>query len=121
MSVITTVLSLLEEHGSALLDEPLRLESFLKDLHPQEEREVFLICQAHFAGFVDMLRQETYTTESQKQSIALELVAQCGVAIVYASWVIDAWIQILPQWSYRKNNRKYSGTLDEVLGNTGGR
>lgn len=116
MSVVQTVASLLEEHGMSLLDHPLRLESFLKDLHPNEEREVFLICQAHFSGFVDIIRHENYRTESQKQSLALDFVARCGVAIVYAYWVIDAWGEILPHWSYEQEIQKYPGTLDEVLG-----
>ena len=117
MSVIETVSSLIEEHGISLLENPLRLEGFLKDLHPDEEREVFLICEAHFAGFVDRLCQEVQISESKRQSLALDFVARSGVAIVYASWTIQAWTEILPLWAYEKKQKKrYFGTLEEVLG-----
>ena len=117
MSVVDTTSSLLEEHGSSLLENPLRLESFLKDLHPDEERDVFLICEAHFAGFVDRLRQEVQSSESKRQRLALDFVSHCGVAIVYASWTIQAWTEMLPSWAYEKKRRKqYFGTLEEVLG-----
>ena len=70
MSVIETASSLIEEHGASLLDNPLRLESFLKDLHPDDEREVFLICEAHFAGFVDRLRQGMQSSEAKRQRMS---------------------------------------------------
>lgn len=117
MSVIETVSSLIEEHGDSLLQNPLRLEAFLKDLHPDEERDVFLICEAHFAGFVDRLCQEVQLSESKRQRLALDFVSRCGVAIVYASWTIQAWTEILPSWAYEKKQKKrYFGTLEEVLG-----
>ena len=117
MSVIKTASSLIEEHGIGLLDNPLRLESFLKDLHPDDEREVFLICEAHFAGFVERMRNEEQRSESKRQRLALEFVSRCGVAIVYASWTIQAWDEILPSWAYEKKREiQYLGTLDEVLG-----
>jgi len=117
MSVIETASSLIEEHGLPLLQNPLRLESFLKDLHPEDEREVFLICEAHFAGFVDRLRNQEQRSESKRQRLALEFVSHCGVAIVYASWTIQAWAEILPSWAYEeKREIQYFGTLDEVLG-----
>lgn len=117
MSVVETANSLIEEHGMALLENPLRLEAFLKDLHPDDEREVFLLCEAHFAGFVDRLRQDVQRNESKRQRVALDFVSRCGVAIVYASWTIQAWTEILPSWAYKKKQKKqYFGTLDEVLG-----
>ena len=116
MSVVQTASSLIEEHGVSLLENPLRLEAYLKDLHPDDERDVFLICEAHFAGFVDRLRQEVQMSESKRQRLALDFVACCGVAIVFASWTIQAWTEILPSWAYEKKRRKqYLGTLDEVL------
>ena len=115
--MVETVSSLIEEHGVSLLENPLRLEAFLKDLHPNDEREVFLLCEAHFAGFVDRLRQEVQRNESKRQTLALDFVSRCGVAIVYASWTIQAWTEILPSWAYeRKRKKQYFGTLDEVLG-----
>ena len=117
MSVIKTTSSLIEEYGFSLLENPLRLESFLKDLHPDDERQVFLICEAHFAGFVDKLRRQIHSSESKRQVLALDFVAQCGVSIVYASWTIQAWSEILPSWAYeKKQEQQYLGTLDEVLG-----
>ena len=117
MSVIETTSSLIEEYGFSLLEDPLRLESFLKDLHPDDERQVFLICEAHFAGFVDELRMQIHSSESKIQVLALDFVAQCGVSIVYASWTIQAWAEILPSWAYeKKREQRYLGTLDEVLG-----
>ena len=117
MSVIDSVTMLLDEHGIALLENPLRLQAFLKDLHPDDEREVFLLCEALFSGFVDRLRFEIQPNESKRQQLALDFVSRCGVAIVYASWTIQAWTEILPSWAYEKKQTiKYHGTLDEVLG-----
>ena len=117
MSVVNTVSQLIEEHGISILENPLRMESFLKDLHPDKEREVFLLCEAHFAGFVDLLRQDKQRSESKRQRLALDFVSRCGVAIVYASWTIQAWTEILPSWAYEKEQKKqYIGTLEQVLG-----
>ena len=66
MSVVDTVSLLIEEHGVSLLENPLRLEAFLKDLHPDDEREVFLICEALFAGFVGRLLKESKRNESKR-------------------------------------------------------
>ena len=46
MNIESTLHSLFEEYGVNLLKTPLRLEGFLKDLHPEEPRSVFLICEA---------------------------------------------------------------------------
>ena len=117
MSVVATTRDLIQEHGLSLVKQPLRLESFLKDLHPEEDREVFLLCEALFAGFVDRLCREHHVTESTKQTLARDFVSKCGVSIVYASWVIQAWVDILPSVAYRnRTEKKYNGTLDEVLG-----
>ena len=117
MSLVNTVSQLIEEHGVSILENPLRMESFLKDLHPDKEREVFLLCEAHFAGFVDLLRQDKQRSESKRQRLALDFVSRCGVAIVYASWTIQASTEILPSWAYEKEQKKqYIGTLEQVLG-----
>ena len=117
MSVIEKAKNLMEEHGFALLSNPLRMEAFLKDLCPEEERDIFLLTEAHFAGFVDIIRKQNRIPEGKRQELAMELVRNCGLTIVNACWAIDAWVDILPQWAFENEKlQRFDGTLDEVLG-----
>jgi hypothetical protein len=115
--MVEVIRSLFDEHGVSLLNNPLRFEGFIKDLFPSKERDVFLICEAHFAGYVQRICRERLIQETQRQALALEFVSQCGVAIVHACWVMDTWVESLPQWAYEEQvEKQFTGTLDEVLG-----
>ena len=74
MSISVTLQELLDHHGFALLNDSRRLEGFLKDLHPEEEREVFLLIEAHAAGFVSQLREQRNIKEDQRQQLALQFL-----------------------------------------------
>ena len=113
MNIVQTLEQLLETHGVVLLDDQKRLEGFLKDLHPEEEREVFLLTETHAAGFVEKLRGQKNIKESQRQHLALQLVSTSGIAINHASWAIDTWARCIPAWGFfttkEKKNSRYVG------------
>lgn len=116
MSSVETARGLLEEHGVVLLSQPLRMEGFLKDLCPEEERDVFILMEALYCGFVELIRKQKMTQETKRQALAMDLMNKSGLTIVNACWAIDSWVEILPQWAYEETNeRLFSGTLDDVL------
>ena len=116
MSISETLEELLEQHGQPLLNDARRLEGFLKDLHPEEEREVFLLIEAHDAGFVSHLRAHKNIKEAQRQQLALQLVFTSGIAITHACWAIDTWSACIPRWGYfSQRETHFQGTLDEVF------
>ena len=116
MNIAQTLENLLETHGVVLLDNQKRLEGFLKDLHPEEEREVFLLTETHAAGFVNKLRDQKNIKESQRQRLALQLVSTSGISINHACWAIDTWARCIPKWGFfATKDRQIQGTLDEVL------
>jgi|GEM_PF-6328971 len=117
MKIQETLHSLIEDNGVDVLDNHLRLSGFLKDLHPEQEREVFLLSEAQAAGFVNKLRAQRGMKEHQRQELALMLASSSGMAIVHACWAIDIWASVLPEWAYLdKIETIYTGTLEQVLG-----
>ena len=116
MSIATTLDQLFETHGVVLLDNQKRLEGFLKDLHPDLEREVFLLTETHAAGFVKKIREHKNIKESHRQELALQLVSTSGISINHACWAIDTWAKCIPEWGFfTTKEKRVQGTLDEVL------
>ena len=117
MSIEQTLDKLLSSHGMTLLEQPLRLEGFLKDLHPENPREVFLLCEALFSGLVAKLQQTTKIVERDKQKLVLELVQNSGVAITFAFWTIEIWAEVLSNNAllHKNTSLNWKGTLDDVL------
>ena len=117
MRIETTLSELLETYGSALLTQPLRLEGFLKDLHPEAPREVFLLCEVLFSGLLSKLYTRPKPTERDRQRLVLEMVKHSGVSISFAFWAIETWAEVLSTEALLLQHKtpKRSGTLNDVL------
>ena len=117
MSIKETLEELFEKYGAKLLTQPLRIEGFLKDLHPEDPRAVFLLCEALFSGMVKKITQKKILSERERQKISLDFVSCSGIAVLHACWAIETWADILPSEAYARNNETetWRGTLEEVL------
>ena len=120
MNIEETLEELFTEYGVSLLVQPLRIEGFLKDLHPEESRAVFLLCEALFSGMVAQITKKKHLSERERQNISLQFVERSGISVRYACWAIDTWVDVLPLEAYTHTTEKdvWKGTLEEVLHHT---
>jgi hypothetical protein len=104
--------------GVGVLDDPLRFEAFLRDLHPNQPAEVSVLTESLISGAVDQLMRRVPV-----QECTATLSAKSGVAPRYADWAMQLWLDVIPtsliveqQEKKILSERRWEGTVDEVLG-----
>ncbi|MEC7988100.1 MAG: hypothetical protein VX278_23235 [Myxococcota bacterium] len=120
MSISDTIIGLIHEKGLLILEQPYRLEGFLKDLHPDEERDVFLMSEFMFCGMLDRVRRTQPKLDSEIQLIVLQFATMTGIAVNYSDWAVERWLNILPKesyWAHQIPTTPWTGTLEELLRN----
>jgi len=90
--ILTTLTTLLSVHGAVLLDEPRRLEGFLRDLHPDEPLACSVLIESMECGVVAMLRQDP---RSPQQPLVAMMTEGSGLALRPATWAVNAWRALL--------------------------
>jgi hypothetical protein len=88
---------LIAEHGVELVDDPRRLEAFLRDYCPDCKREVFALLAASRAGVPRHLLNQA--RDSGLESIALTLAKHLeddfGLSSDLALWAVKSWSSAL--------------------------
>ena len=132
--VLNTLAHLLGRFGADLMDDIRRVESYLRDLHPDAPREVAILVEALACGVVTRLRlflaqsgAQTLPTQDRDELVR-HLTENSGISGRFALWAVDGWLEILgvqstgtqPDLSSTMQRgslvRDRPGTLDSVLG-----
>ena len=132
--VLNTLAHLLGRFGTELMDDIRRVESYLRDLHPDAPREVAVLVEALACGVVTRLRiflaqsgVQTLPTKDRDQLVR-HLTDNSGISGRFALWAVDGWLEILgvestgtqpslaPTIQRGSLVRDRPGTLDSVLG-----
>ena len=122
--ITSSLTNLLDEIGLSLLTSPLRLDAFLRDLHPDKPRETYLIIEMMESGILDKMRSGKPHLDSEFNGFAAQLSAKSGTAPTFARWAVQAWRDALPESAYdhqetqpeTMQTRQWSGSIDSVLG-----
>ena len=115
---------LLKEHGCELLDQPFRIHAFLKDLAPEQPKEVFVLTEVILSGVLDTIRLQKPQLDSELQGFAASLTAQSGVVPNLALWAVQIWVDLLPAAAYfdevnrqqSKQHEERQGSIEDILG-----
>ena len=113
-----TLAQLFEEHGGALIENPLRLEALLRDLHYDQPREISSLMEVIHSGVLEYFPTET------ARDCQLMLSQKGGLTPVSAEWAIGLWMSLWKENSFqvehkeqlRENQSTWSGSVEEVLG-----
>ena len=113
-----SIRDIIERIGLGILEEPLRLEAFLRDLHPEQPAEISVLIESLLSGTVEQLLNRVPIHEC-----TASLSARGGIAPRYADWAMHLWLDILPasaiqeQQEYTKQFSKgWNGSVEDVLG-----
>ena len=113
-----SIRDLFEQVGLGILEQPLRFEAFMRDLHPQNPAEVSVLTESLLSGSVDQLLRKVPLHEC-----IASLSARGGIAPRYADWVMNLWLDILPasamleqQEEQQHSSKRWEGSVEEVLG-----
>ena len=82
-----TLNRLFDEHGTGLLQQPLRLEGWLRDLHPELRAAVSVV--------MECLHTNLCYAEGSMSDVSSKLTKQSGVAPNWADFGIRVWRTIL--------------------------
>ena len=117
-SIPNTIQHLFETVGIGLLEHPLRLEAFLRDLHPDKPAEVSVLVESILSGSVEQLLRRT----SRSECIAT-LSAKSGIAPRYSDWAMQLWSDVIPKSALLEPEEKrtvstniWEGSVEEILG-----
>ena len=112
-----TIRQLLAEHGESLLENRQRLESFLRDLHYDQPRDISCAIEVLHSGVVSYFESET------KRDCQLMLAQKSGLTPMAAEWAIDLWFSLWKEGVFRLEHREeeeqqqsWQGSLEDVLG-----
>ena len=122
-NIISTLRDLIERYGIDLLESPMRLDGFLRDLHPHLPREVYLIIEMIESGVLNKMRRGKPHLDSEFNGFAAQLSAKSGTAPTFARWAVQAWRDALPESAYVlekhtpkvAQQQRWSGSIDAVL------
>ena len=122
-SISRTVARLLDEQGLSLLEDPLRLEAYLRDLHPEEPQSVFLLIEVMQTGILGQLCRKRLQLDSEIEGLAAKLTALSGIVPRLSFWAIQSWSMLLPDEVYRVSEspekanpaEEWKGTIGEIL------
>ena len=113
-----TISDVLTEYGDSLLDNPLRLEAFLRDLHHDKPKEISCFMEVIHSGVLQYISTQT------PRDCQLMLAQKGGLTPVAAEWAIDTWIFLWKQGIFRleqkdqvcDNQNAWRGSVEDVLG-----
>ncbi|MDW8300727.1 MAG: hypothetical protein RML95_15450, partial [Anaerolineae bacterium] len=94
-SLVPELRRLLNEQGTALLDEPTRLRGWLSDLAPSCAPERNLIMTALEEGVPQALRKLQSLDKTTLHQLALRLETNRSIASDRAQWAVLEWAQAL--------------------------
>ncbi|MED5374359.1 MAG: hypothetical protein VX899_25295 [Myxococcota bacterium] len=77
-----------------LHQNPRRLEAFLRDLHPEDLREVSVLVEAAERGCVDTL-MSFHHDGRELNRLARELSTQSAMAMRWAIWALELWAEVV--------------------------
>ncbi|MFT5584274.1 MAG: hypothetical protein ACI9VR_001859 [Cognaticolwellia sp.] len=108
--------------GPKIYADPRRLEALLRDLAPEELREVAVLVEAAERGCVHTLASSHHDGRALNQ-LARDLSEQSAVAMRWAIWALECWQSVLePQDGLSPQSATHSsqitdrpGTLFQVL------
>lgn len=102
MSVLEqSIKDLIEQYGFDLLADPLRLEGFLKDLHPLEMASVSSAMEVLWSKvFVEIQRR------MPRHDVIQILMLQSGLSLKYAEQAIDLWMVIVQHFEQYQDEAK---------------
>ncbi len=124
MTILGTLRKLLDEYGVEILENPLRVNAFLRDLHPNLPRETHVLVEVMESGVLSRMRRENPRLDSELQGLAAHLCSSSGLTPNYAHWGVQGWLDVLPSEAFEEDtpeeevrvNELWPGTLEEVLG-----
>ena len=118
-----TLHNLLDDIGLSLLNTPQRLDGFLRDIHPNQPREVFLIVEMIESGVLSKMRSGKPHLDAEFNGFAAQLSSKSGIAPTFARWAVQTWRDALPESAYDQEgmpeamqDSQWSGSIDAVLG-----
>jgi hypothetical protein len=109
---------LFQKFGNELLERPLRLEAFLRDLHHDKPKEVSCLMEAVRSGVIDHLPTET------SRDCQVMLSQKGGLTPVSAEWAIGVWLSLWKEGVFRLEQKEqrteeqniWVGSVEKVLG-----
>lgn len=110
----------LRAHGPELLQQPHRLSGLLRDLCPEDEREVTVLLVALDHGIPATLRSKPHG-QTELNTLARALAERAAIAMRWAIWAVESWAVVLQvragqvQRRVQSRVRERPGTLAEVL------
>lgn len=102
---------LLKREGASILQSPLLLEAFLRDLCFAEPALVFAVVEAVRCGVVERLLQR----ESEQDCVA-RLTSQSGLSGKGATGCVRLWSKVLPRHLYGRQQSLKPSTFVAVKG-----
>jgi len=116
--IMQSIQNVFEKVGMGILEEPLRFEAFMRDLHPQNPAEISVLTESLLSGSIGQLMKK----DPLHECIAT-LSARGGIAPRYADWVMNLWLEVLPasamleqQEEQQQFSTRWEGTVENVLG-----
>ena len=124
-TIAASLRNLLAEEGLSLLESPLRLDAFLRDFHPNQPREVYLMVEMIESGVLSSMRQGKPHLDAEFNGFAAQLSAKSGTAPTFARWAVETWRDALPESAYDQKEtevkkttiQRWPGSIETVLGN----
>jgi hypothetical protein len=132
--VLQSLTHILRRYGPHIVNDIRRLESLLRDLHPDSPLEVAILIEALSSGVVTRLQLflaqsgEASLMPADRDDLVRHLTESSGISGRFALWAVDGWLQTLgveasgsqtPPDPGRKRGslvRDRAGTLEAVLG-----
>ena len=122
-TITQTLHTLLVQEGESLLSNPLRLEAFLRDHHPDSPQVCFILREILNAGLVDELRRAGFQHEHLHDEWTQILSAKSGISPKFSQECITLWAQAMPsEFFYQRTQGPISNrpsetiTLEDYLG-----
>lgn len=120
-SISDTLRLLLEQYGAPLLDEPMRLDAFLRDYHPSEPQKSFILMEILYAGIVEKIRQVGIQLEHHQEEWTQLLSASSGISPKFGQECITLWSHALPSDLFYQHSPDTQApteflTLEDYLG-----
>ena len=95
-TIENTLRTLLEQHGPPILEQPMRLEAFLRDHHPEKPQMCFILLEVIHSGIVEKIRQTVTRLEHHQEEWVQLLSASSGISPKFGHECITLWTNALP-------------------------
>ena len=111
LSIDETLEELLRLIGPNLLNKPLLLEAYLRDLHPEEPAVVFALVESLRSGVVERL----LSRETERDCVA-RLTNQSALSGKSATHCVRLWLKVLPRPFFGRSMSIQSTKLTQTHG-----